>query len=102
MGSARRPRPEQLAAKLVTIRNKIDGGLSQNEMIRKLGLEGEIEQERISKYERDIIEPPWFVLCAYADLANVWLEVLVKDSLDLPEVLPSPEKSLGIETLTQS
>ena len=97
MGSARRPRPARLARKLVAIRNQIDGGLSQNEMIRKLGLEGEIEQERISKYERDIIEAPWYVLCAYADVANIWLEVLVKDDLDLPEVIPSKTKSEGIK-----
>ncbi|MCU0351983.1 MAG: type II toxin-antitoxin system MqsA family antitoxin, partial [Flavobacterium sp.] len=82
MGSAKRPRPEKLAEKLLIIRNKVNGGLSQNEMIRKLGLENQIEQERISKYERGILEPPWFVLCAYAELANVWLEVLVKDDLE--------------------
>jgi transcriptional regulator with XRE-family HTH domain len=96
MGSAKRPRPERLAEKLLTIRNKIDGGLSQNEMIRKLGLEDDLIQERISKYERGILDPPWYVLCAYADVANVWLEVLVKDNLDLPGQLPSPRKSEGI------
>lgn len=95
MGSAKRPRPERLPEKLLTIRNKIYGGLSQNEMIRKLGLEKELEQERISKYERGVLDPPWFVLCAYADVANVWLEVLVKDDLDLPEILPSAKKSEG-------
>jgi len=95
MGSAKRPRPERLAEKLLTIRNKIDGGLSQNGMIRKLGLEDDLIQERISKYERGILDPPWYVLCAYADVANVWLEVLVIDNLDLPEQLPSPRKSEG-------
>lgn len=96
MGSARL-RPERLPEKLLTIRNSIDGGLSQNEMLRKLGLENELEQERISKYERGVREPPWFVLCAYADAANVWLEVLVKDELDLPKTLPSKNKSEGIK-----
>lgn len=96
MGSARL-RPERLPEKLLTIRNGIDGGLSQNEIIRRLGLEDELEQERISKYERGIREPPWFVLCAYADLANVLLEVLVKDELDLPKTLPSKNKSTGIK-----
>lgn len=100
MGSAKRPRPERLPAKLLTIRNKIDGGLSQNEMIKRLGLEEEIEQERISKYERGILEPPWFILCAYADVSNVWLEVLVKDDLDLPEQLPCKEKSKGVKFMT--
>lgn len=97
MGSAKRPRPERLPEKLLTIRNKIDDGLSQNEMIRKLGLENDIEQERISKYERGVLDPPWLVLCAYADVANVWLEVLVKDDLDLPENLPSRRKSEGVK-----
>lgn len=97
MGSAKRPRPEKLAEKLLIIRNKIDGGLSQNEMIRKLRLEEEFGQERISKYERGVLDPPWYVLCAYAEVANIWLEVLVKDDLDLPEQLPSIKKSEGIK-----
>ncbi|MGI8468920.1 MAG: hypothetical protein ACR2N3_10745 [Pyrinomonadaceae bacterium] len=95
MGKANRPRPERLAEKLLEIRNKIDGGLSQNEMLRKLGLENDLERDRISKYERNTLEPPWYVLCAYADVANVWLEVLVKDELDLPKHLPRQEKSVG-------
>ncbi len=101
MGSAKRPRPERLPEKLLTIRNNLDGGLSQNEMIRKLGLENDLEQERISKYERGVLDPPWFVLCAYADVANVWLEVLVKDELNLPEKLPSKNKGAGIQRDTK-
>jgi transcriptional regulator with XRE-family HTH domain len=97
MGSAKRPRPERLPEKLLAIRNNLDGGLSQNEMIRKLGLENDLEQERISKYERGVLDPPWFVLCAYADVANIWLEALVKDELDLPKMLPSKNKSAGIK-----
>lgn len=96
MGNAR-PRPERLAEKLLFIRQRLEGGLSQSEIIQRLGLEDEIERERISKYERGVLEPPWFVLCAYADLANVWLEVLVKDELDLPKALPSKNKSEGIK-----
>ena len=101
MGSAKRPRPERLPEKLLTIRNNLDDGLSQNEMIRKLGLENDLEQERISKYERGVLDPTWFVLCAYADVANVWLEVLVKDELNLPEKLPSKNKSAGIKRETK-
>lgn len=88
MGSSR-PRPKRLAEKLLTIRLRIDGGLSQNELINRLGLENELQQERISKYERNIIEPPLYVLCAYADAAGVYVEVLIKDTLELPEVLPT-------------
>jgi transcriptional regulator with XRE-family HTH domain len=101
MGSGKRPRPERLPEKLIAIRTNLDGGLSQNEMIRKLGLEGQVEQERISKYERGILEPPWFVLCSYADAANIWLEVLVKDEIDLPEQLPSKIKSEGIRLVSK-
>jgi hypothetical protein len=53
--------------------------------------------KRISKYERGVLDPPWFVLCAYADVANIWLEALVKDEFDLPKRLPSKNKSAGIK-----
>ena len=93
MGSSSRPRPARLAGKLLEIRQKL--GLSQNGMARRLGLSQELEQERISKYERGILEPPLHVLCAYADVANVYLEVLAKDELDLPGELPATHKSEG-------
>lgn len=94
MGSAR-PRPQRLAEKLLMIRQQL--GISQGEMIIRLGLDEEFERERISKFERDIIEPPLHVLVAYADVANVYVEVLIKDDLDLPESLPSRKKSEGIK-----
>lgn len=94
MGNAR-PRPKRLAEKLLALRSTIDGGLSQTEMAQRLGLNTE-DRERISKYERDVLEPPLEILCVYADVANVWLEVLVKDNLDLPEKLPSKIKSAGL------
>src|SRR5215216_745900 len=93
MGSASRRKPARLAEKLLVIRQKL--GLSQNGMARHLGLSDELEQERISKYERGILEPPLHVLCAYADVANVYLEVLAKDDLDLPAELPAMRKSEG-------
>lgn len=94
MGKANRPRPARLAEKLLAIRRKLGGsdGLSQNEMLRKLGLEDELERDRISKYERGTLDPPWFVLLRYAEVANVYLERLVDDRLDLPEKLPSEKK----------
>jgi transcriptional regulator with XRE-family HTH domain len=95
MGSASRQKPAKLAEKLLVIRQKL--GLSQNGMARHLGLSEELEQERISKYERGILEPPLHVLCAYAEVANVYLEVLAKDNLDLPESIPSKKKSEGIK-----
>ncbi len=95
MGSASRPKPARLADKLLEIRQRLE--LSQNGMARRLGLSQELEQERISKYERGILEPPLHVLCAYAEVANVYLEVLAKDDLDLPEDLPATKKSEGLK-----
>jgi transcriptional regulator with XRE-family HTH domain len=96
MGTNRRRKPAHLAEKLLAIRDKIDGGLSQNGLVKRLGLEDEFDQERVSKFERGILEPPLHVLCAYADLANVTLDVLARDSLDLPTDLPARNKSSGI------
>lgn len=96
MGTHKRRKPARLAEKLLEIRNKIDGGLTQDELVRRLGLEDEFDQERVSKFERGRLEPPLHVLCAYADLANVTLDVLARDSLDLPADLPARTKSSGI------
>lgn len=94
MGKAARPKPARLAEKLLTIRQQL--GLSQNGMIRRLGLEDLLDQQYISKYERAVLEPPLIVLCAYADLVNVTLDCLARDAVDLPPVLPARTKSSGI------
>lgn len=96
MGSAR-PKPKRLAEKLLEIRTKLDGGVSQNELIRRMNLEEELEQERISKYERGVLEPPLHVLVAYADVSNIFVEVIIRDNLNLPEKLPSKQKSEGLK-----
>jgi transcriptional regulator with XRE-family HTH domain len=94
MGSAR-PRPERLAEKLLMIRQQL--GVSQDGMIGRLGLENQLERDRISKFERDMLEPPLYVLAAYARVANIYVEVLIEDDLDLPASLPSRKKSEGIK-----
>jgi transcriptional regulator with XRE-family HTH domain len=95
MAKASRKKPERLAEKLLEIRQKL--GLSQNGMIRHLDLTEELEQDYISKFERGVLVPPLHILLAYAEAANVWVEVLIKDSLDLPESLPSHgKKSEGV------
>src|SRR5437660_318487 len=91
----KRKRPSRLAGKLLEVRIKL--GLSQGEMVRRLGMEGELERDYISKYERDVLEPPLHVLCAYADAANVFLDVLARDYLDLPANLPSAKKHEGVK-----
>ena len=92
MGYAR-PKPERLAEKLLHVRNAL--GLSQTEMWRRLGLEDEVTYDRISKYETGRNEPPLLILLQYARLANLYMEALVDDALDLPTKLPAPTKTEG-------
>ena len=94
MGKAVRERPARLAEKLLHIRKAL--GLSQNGLIRRMGLTGEIVQADISTYEIDQREPPLKVLLAYARAANVAVESVIDDDLDLPEHLPSKLKSEGV------
>jgi transcriptional regulator with XRE-family HTH domain len=94
MGKTPRPRPQRLAEKLLQIRLAL--GLSQNEMIRRLGLSDELLQASISGYELGTREPPLPVLLEYARAANVYVDALINDSVNLPKVLPSVNKSEGV------
>jgi transcriptional regulator with XRE-family HTH domain len=84
-----RQKPARLAEKLLQIRTAL--GLSQNEIIRQLGFEGELIQAHISAYERkhENRVPPLGVVLQYARCAGVDMEVIVDDRLDLPEHLPA-------------
>jgi len=90
MGRALRQRPVHLAKKLRQIRDAL--GLSQNGIIRQLGLADEIYQDYISAYERGIREPPLPVLLKYARLAGVCVDALIDDDVKLPGKLPSKPK----------
>jgi len=94
MGRRARHKPERLAEKLRQIREAF--GLSQNVMIRQMGAEELMEQNTISEFELGKREPPLRILMLYARAANVWIDVLVDDELDLPEQLPSRTKSEGM------
>lgn len=93
MGRAARQRPRRLSEKLVRIRAAL--GLSQNEMVRRLGLEGQLLREDVSRFERGIGgEPPLGLLLRYARVISTtghgeFLEALIDDDLDLPEKLPA-------------
>ncbi len=98
MGTAsRRTRhsPSRLAEKLLQIRVSLD--LSQNGMLRRLGDPEKLSQSNISGYERGVREPPLLILLEYARVAGVYMEVLVDDSINLPEKLPANPKSEGIK-----
>jgi transcriptional regulator with XRE-family HTH domain len=86
MGTRGRPRPARLADKLLEIRAKL--GLSQNGMIWQMGLKDKLVQAEISAYERGLREPPLYVLLAYARSANILVEWLIDDEIDLPDQLP--------------
>jgi transcriptional regulator with XRE-family HTH domain len=93
MGKAVRERPARLAEKLLHIREAL--GLSQNGLIRQMGLADKIIQADISTYELDQREPPLKILLAYAQAANIYIEALIDDDIDLPERLPASPKSEG-------
>lgn len=93
MGRGTKARPLRLAAKLLCIRAAC--GLSQNELLRSLGHPVSLTQRSISKYESDLADPPLTVLLQYARLANLYVEVLLDDDLDLPSNLPSSTKHAG-------
>src|SRR5437660_12595938 len=90
MGRKPRQKPKRLAEKLTQIR--VGLGLSQNEMIRRLGVEDTLTQNRISDYELGVHEPSLITLLRYARAANVAMEVIVDDGLDLPAKLPARRK----------
>jgi len=100
VGRAARHIPARLGEKLRQIRVAL--GLTQEAMLARLSLPAEILQTSISQYERGQIEPPIFVLLRYAEVANVWLEALVRDELELPEQLPSRRKHAGVKRATSA
>jgi transcriptional regulator with XRE-family HTH domain len=100
MGRAIRPRSKRLAEKLLRIRTALE--LSQNGIIRRMGLADEITQDYISAYERDVREPPLPVLLKYAQVAGVYVDVLIDDDVDLPKKLPSYPKHKGIKSTGKS
>ena len=80
----KRTRPDRLAEKLLQIRQAL--GLSQREMAEQLAERAgvKITYKNISKYERDKSVPFIEVVLAYARLANVLMNQIVDDDVDLP------------------
>jgi transcriptional regulator with XRE-family HTH domain len=86
--------PKRLGEKLRQIRLAL--GLSQTAMLERLGNPEGILGTSISAYERGLREPPLLVLLEYAQAANIFVDALIDDSLNLPE-MPSSRKSEGIK-----
>jgi transcriptional regulator with XRE-family HTH domain len=91
MGSKPRLKPERLAEKLIQVRTAL--GLSQTELLHRLGVEDLISYKQISKYETGNGEPMLVILLRYARVAGVSMDVLVDDELNLPAKLPVKPKN---------
>jgi transcriptional regulator with XRE-family HTH domain len=100
MGRSTPAKPKRLPEKLLHIRTAL--GLSQNGMLRCLGLPEKLIQTSISGYERGVREPSLLVLLEYARVAGVYIDVLVDDSLELPDKLPANPKSAGVKRMNPS
>jgi transcriptional regulator with XRE-family HTH domain len=84
----------RLGEKLLRIRHGLN--LSQEAMVDRLGEMGGLTHSSISGYELGTREPPLQVLLEYARIANVYLEVLADDNLELPDKIPSLTKHEGV------
>jgi transcriptional regulator with XRE-family HTH domain len=80
MGHSRR-RPKHLAKKLLQIRLSL--GMSQGELVKRLGVQALIHYTNISKYELNKNEPPLAILLAYARLAEIPVEQIIDDEVEL-------------------
>lgn len=87
MGIVARPKPARLPEKLLQVRIAL--GLSQNELLEKLGLADRSFRSSISGYELGTREPPLPILLKYARIAGVCVDVLIDDELNLPKKLPN-------------
>lgn len=91
MGTEIRIKPERLAEKLKQIRQVLGltlEAMAENVKTPKITL----YRGTIHNYESGDREPPLSVLLQYARLANVYVEILIDDDLNLPAWLPAPGK----------
>jgi transcriptional regulator with XRE-family HTH domain len=58
-------------------------------MVRRLGLEGQLTREEVSKYECGLRVPSLLTLLKYARAVGVIVDTLIDDELDLPPKLSS-------------
>jgi transcriptional regulator with XRE-family HTH domain len=87
MGRGARRRPNFLGMKLRAIRAAL-GGLTQSELIERLGLTDFLNQGEISSFEKGVRDPDLLTLKAYADAAGVSTDDLINDDAKLPAKLP--------------
>jgi transcriptional regulator with XRE-family HTH domain len=93
MGRGSRDRPTKLGKKLSQIRKHL--GVSQDGMVRQLGLSPKLTRNDISKYERGVREPALGVLLKYARIAKLNVELLIDDQMNLPETIKKAKAIRG-------
>jgi len=84
-----------LPAKLRHIRESL--GYTQEEMIKRLGLEGKVPRSYLSRFETGEREPSLDVLLRYSEIARVWINALVDDEVDLPRKIPCAGMHGGVK-----
>lgn len=94
MGRASRELPKRLGEKLLQIRTAL--GLSQDGMLRRLGLAKRHGRHYISGFETGEREPSLPVLLKYSEVARVWINALVDDEISLPRKLPARYMHAGM------
>jgi transcriptional regulator with XRE-family HTH domain len=100
MGRKARMKPARLPEKLLQIRTSL--GVSQTELLRRLGFEDLIDYRRISEFELGEAEPPLPILLQYARVAGVHMEDIVDDELALPAKLPGNVRYQGLKRKSAS
>jgi transcriptional regulator with XRE-family HTH domain len=103
MGHKKRSKPERLAAKLLSIRQKL--GLSQSQLAKRLAFKINRCVPRVSEFERGVREPDYPLLLSYARLIGISTDVLIDDNLNLPETIKltsddEPDPTLLTRNLT--
>lgn len=83
MGRGKAEQPTRIAEKLKQIRLAL--GKSQSEMTKALEQQGvKVQRTSVALYEISDRTPTLLITLAYARIANVPVETLIDDGLDLP------------------
>jgi transcriptional regulator with XRE-family HTH domain len=91
MGKHSRPQPRRLPKKLRLIRDAL--GLSQSQILKEMGLDDKYTRNNLSNYETGKRETPWPIQLGYARLADISVDLLLDDKLELPDHLVKPRAS---------
>jgi transcriptional regulator with XRE-family HTH domain len=96
MGTARRPQPKYLPAKLLKVRQSL--GLTQEQMAARLEhLRPPPQPGQISRFEQGKREPSLLILLEYARMAGISIDLLADDAAELPDKLPAKNKREGLK-----